>query len=173
MDNIEQQILQLEEFLRQNYAKQLTEFADSVLAEICNQTNSVRGIFYVVDQDTHSAYTKAVYALNPEKLAYSVIRPGEGLTGEAFRLKQILLFNDLPAGAVFAQTLTINISPKGLVIIPLVFNNHIYGILELASLTNYSDTCLRYLQAVSSSVTITLQSLLNTDRMQRLLAEKS
>lgn len=172
MDNIEQQILRLEEFLRQNYAKHLNEFTDSVLTEVCNQTDSVRGVFYIIDQDTRIAHVKAGYALSLEKLAYSTIRSGEGLTGEAIRLKQILLFNDLPPGAIFSQTLTINIAPKSLIIIPLTFNDNVYGALELASLTNYSDTCLQYLQAVSNSVTITLQSLLNTDRMQRLLAER-
>ncbi|MCZ2357610.1 MAG: GAF domain-containing protein [Bacteroidia bacterium] len=173
MDNLEQQILQLEEFLRQNYAKHLDEFVDLTLTEICTQTNSIRGIFYVVNQDTQVAHAKAGYAINLDKLSYPVIHLGEGLTGEAIRLKQILLFNDLAPGSIFTQTLTINLSPKGLIIIPLIFNENVYGALELVSLSNYSETYLNYLQVVSNSITVTLQSLLNTDKMQRLLAEKA
>lgn len=135
----------------------------------------VQGAFYIVEgkEDNDSILRmKASYAYNRRKYLQAEFRFAQGLVGQAAMEKDIILRTEIPDDYL---TLTSGLieekKPKTLVISPLVTDNTVYGVIELASMSSVTKHQYELLRELSVIIARTIANLKHTQRTYELLRE--
>lgn len=166
------QIGQFDEVLRLNYAKGSKEFAQIILENICELTNAYSGVFYLSESEKNQIEAIAGYACVISKLPQQAYLVGEGLVGQAVESKKMIFFNDIPANTVSLKSSTnMQLSAGSILILPLLFNDVVYGVLELYYIRAFEDKFVDLLKVFAKNIASTLESILNNTLTQRLLKD--
>lgn len=157
-----------DEILRQNYDSSIRKFSEKVITYMAKITGAVYGAFFTVDYDTHTVNATGGYACTVETMERTQFNLGEGLIGQVAKSKEILCLDNVETQLDSSLG---RISACFLSITPLVFNDKVYGIVELTTLNKLKPRYLILLERMSRSVAAVLQSLLNNQRTKELLIE--
>ncbi|EAY24365.1 GAF domain-containing protein [Microscilla marina] len=160
-----------DELLRVNYAKSLEEFSQIVIQHIAELTNAFSGIMYTLDKENKVFKASAGYAIEIDKLEKRVFKEGEGAVGQAVASAKTLLFENIPADSVEVYFGSAKVNVANIRVIPLVFNEIVFGALELVYITNVSEVYARLLEKISRSIATMIESILNNDFNQKLLVD--
>ncbi len=167
-------IAEIGEILRTNDT--ITTLGDDILNYLCNRINAVQGAFYVLnDEDESDIFIemKSSYAYQKKKYLTAKIKMAEGLVGQAAIEKDTILRTEIPdhymnitSGILGEQ------KPTCILIIPLITNEKVYGIIELASLRKFSSGDVQFMEEVSEIIARTIFNM-NVNERTRNLLEKS
>lgn len=147
--------------------KRTAELAHDVVNFIAAYTNSKAGILYTFDNDR--LYAVAGYSYNTEGKR-SQIKSGEGLTGQTFASGKIMeLKFDNPDDYAISFALG-DVKPAHVISIPLI-ENMVNGVVEMASLKEYSNREMQFFHSIGNSIGIALKASQNRERIQELLEE--
>jgi len=158
-----------DDILRTNYDKSISEFSDVVIYQISKITNALRGAFYTV-VETHIQAT-GCYACTLNSLFKTSFEIGEGLIGQAVKSKEILYLENLPQQNLSVSSSSGLLSAKSIIIVPLIFNDKSYGVLELLFLTSLEDKYKDLLSRLSRNVATMLQSIQSNATTKELLTD--
>ncbi|CAN5658085.1 hypothetical protein BH23CHL7_BH23CHL7_21420 [soil metagenome] len=101
------------------------------------------------------------------------IRPGEGLVGQcAVECRRILL-QEIPTGYATISSALGSAAPRSLVILPVLFENEVLAVIELASFASFSDTQLAFLEQVTATLGIALNTIAANRRSEQLVQEQA
>jgi PAS domain-containing protein len=162
-------ISQFDNVLRLNYDKSTADFSKIVLDYAAELTKAYVGIFYTLNLDTNIIHATAGYACVVDKLSQQTFEIGEGVVGQAIESKKLLFFEDLPAKNIEIKSSTLNIGAASILVIPLVFNEKAFGVIELVFLRNLEPKFLQLLEIVSRNVAAMLESITNNELTKHLL----
>ena len=96
---------------------------------------------------------------------------GETLAGEAVRQKRMIHMRDVPPTYSRVSSTLGDAPPKELVILPLMFENIVTGVMELATLQPFSERDLKLFERVSEMLGVTISTANSRARLQELLEE--
>ncbi|HPI04954.1 MAG TPA: response regulator [Saprospiraceae bacterium] len=147
----------------------ITSLAASVLNYVVEYTGSQAGAVYILDKHDELSL-KSSYALDPEYRKEKIKR-GEGLAGQSALSAKTLVVRDVAESDYTLSFLTGHIKPKTLIAIPLVFNRELKGVIELATINEYSSNKRAFLEAAAINIGIAVNTALNRQRVQELLEE--
>ncbi|TVZ41135.1 two-component system chemotaxis sensor kinase CheA [Alteromonadaceae bacterium 2753L.S.0a.02] len=147
---------------------QIDELGNNAISFLAQYLGAQVGVLYVVEEDG-TATLNAGYAHNPNKAKTKVIHPGEGLVGQVLKERSVIRVNNVPQDYINITSGLGEHSPRNLVVQPLVYDNDVKGIVELGSFQDFSDDQLEFLNQVSESIAVAINSALDQDKMQRLL----
>jgi GAF domain-containing protein len=159
-----------DDILRTNYDKSILDFSEVVIYQISKITNAVSGAFYTVtDQQVIEA--TGCYACTFNSLFKTKFEIGEGLMGQAVKSKEILYLENL-----FQKNLSVSsssglLSAKSIIVVPLIFNDRSYGVIELLFLTDLEEKYKDLLSRLSRNVATMLQSIQSNAKTKKLLAD--
>src|SRR6187549_3077289 len=140
--------------------RDLTAVGQLLLGELVPLIDAHQGVIYQLDAEAVPVLKiLASYADAQDNHYPTEIRSGEGFIGQCARDMKRLLVSDVPAdtvpvGSVFFQAL-----PRNLVVFPVVFEGQIKAVLGLASLKDFSATHLTFLEQLTASIGIVLNSI--------------
>jgi len=100
----------------------------------------------------------------------SEFRLGESLIGEAAKSKRIIVVDDIPADAPLVSSALGEAMPRQILIAPLESNGQVLGVIEFATLTQFTADHQALLKRVSESAAIALRTAQTRLRMSELLA---
>ena len=152
--------------------RDLATVGQLLLTELVPLVNAHQGVIYRMDSEsTPHLKILATYADAHEHGYPSELRLGEGFIGQCARDMRRLLISDVPpdtvpVGSVFFQAL-----PRNLVVFPVVFEGQIKAVLGLASLKDFSTTHLTFLEQLTASIGIVLNSIEATMQTEGLLKQ--
>lgn len=113
----------------------LQVLTDELLVALINYSGMIQGAFYIYDEDDDSLHAISTYAYNRKKYINQKIRTGYGLIGQATFEKASICRYEIPDDYfTISSGLIGDARPKSLLIIPLLADNKVQGVLELASL---------------------------------------
>jgi len=152
--------------------RDLATVGQLLLSELVPLVNAHQGVIYQMDAESAAqlrilaSYAEAHDQAYPEEL-----RLGEGFVGQCARDKRRILVSDVPPdtvpiGSVFFQAL-----PRNLVVFPVVFEGQMKAVLGLASLNEFSATHLAFLEQLTASIGIVLNSIEATMQTEGLLKQ--
>lgn len=105
-------------------------------------SNVVQGAIYLIEGQTEQDKVikmKASYAYNRKKYLHAEFRFAEGLVGQAAIERDSILRTEIPDDYMtITSGLLGDKKPTSLYITPLITNNIVYGVIELASFNNFS-----------------------------------
>jgi signal transduction histidine kinase len=87
------------------------------------------------------------------------IRPGEDLIGQAVLEKRRILLVDIPAKYLTISSGLFEAPPANIIILPVVFENHVKAVIELASFQRFNSTHQTFLDQLTESIGIVLNTI--------------
>ena len=98
-------------------------------------------------------------------------RWGEGLIGSCARARTRTLITNVPTGYVRIVSATGEAAPRQIVLLPVLFENTLVGVIELATLGEFTPTQLSFLDQLAFTVGVIMTGINASMRTQELLEE--
>lgn len=113
----------------------LDKFYDQALSYIVKYFGASHGALYIVEQksDQECLTLASVYAYARKKYISGSVKPGEGLVGQVYLERQSITLREIPDDYVKITSGLGEALPGCLMVCPLVLNERVYGVLEIAS----------------------------------------
>ena len=110
----------------------------------------------------------AGYALeHPRQSRFAL---GEGLVGEAARTRRLIHVDEVPPGYLpIASSLGVS-SPGRVAVVPLIYRDHVEGVLELGAFRDWSVIQLAFLESAGESIAAALASTRSLAQIKELLS---
>jgi HAMP domain-containing protein/CheY-like chemotaxis protein/signal transduction histidine kinase len=152
--------------------RDLTTVGRLLLTELTPLVNAHMGVIYQVESEGHpqlrllSAY--AGDGINPHS---QLVQFGEGLIGQCAMDKRQRLISEIPPDTTPVNSALMRVVPKNLVVLPVLFENQVKAIIELASVSSFTTSQMTFLEQLTDSIGIVLNSIEATMQTEGLLQQ--
>jgi CheY-like chemotaxis protein/signal transduction histidine kinase len=99
------------------------------------------------------------------------LQVGEGLIGQCAAEKRRMLITDLPSYAVPIRSGLFQAVPRNVIVLPVLFEDQVKAVIELASLSAFTASHLAFLEQLTVSIGIVLNSIEATMQTEGLLKQ--
>ncbi|MGD0156906.1 MAG: HAMP domain-containing protein [Terracidiphilus sp.] len=148
-----------------------------LLSELAPLVNAQQGVIYQMGStepaagtDTGTLVLLSTFADTPEGYLREV-RIGEGLVGQCASEKRRMLITDLPRGTTPIRSGLFKAKPKNVIVLPVLFEDRVKAVIELATLSAFTASHLSFLEQLTSSIGIVLNSIEATMQTEGLLKQ--
>ncbi|QQS50141.1 MAG: GAF domain-containing protein [Bacteroidota bacterium] len=152
----------------------LAQLSFEIISNMVNYTGSNQGgIFILNDNDHENMFLEmsACYAYDRQKFLKKRIEVGEGLVGRCFQEKERILLTDIPSDYIKISSGLGEVNPNCLLLIPLAYNDRIFGIMEIASVNTYQSFEIEFMERIGESIAATISSVKSNIQTQMLLEQ--
>ena len=133
------------------------DLARRIISELCGYTGAQVGAFFAAD-DAGGYALIASHAYTRRKQLSNRFVLGEGIIGQAALERRQILITDIPEDYVRISSGLGEASPRSLCVTPLVFENAVKGLLEIASFSTFGEESLEYLKQAGPMVAVALEA---------------
>ncbi len=152
--------------------RDLTTVGRLLLSELTPLVNAHMGVIYQVEnEDNPELHLLAAYASDGNYPHPKVMQFGDGLVGQCAMDKRHRLVSDIPSDIVPVSSALLRLVPKNLVVLPVLFENQVKAVIELASLSNFTTSQRTFLEQLTDSIGIVLNSIEATMQTEGLLKQ--
>ncbi|HVY59024.1 MAG TPA: response regulator, partial [Xanthobacteraceae bacterium] len=142
-----------------------------LLTELTPLVAAQHGVIYQFNEEDDSlallsAYADDETAGHPEKL-----RIGQGLVGQCALDKRRILVSDLPPNVVPIGSALFKTIPRNVIVLPVLFENQVKAVIELASAHEFTTSQVNFLEQLTASIGIVLNSIEATMQTEGLLKQ--
>ncbi|MBQ9470648.1 MAG: GAF domain-containing protein [Bacteroidales bacterium] len=151
----------------------LKELSFSIIRELVDYLKANQGgIFIANDDNPEEPFFEmtAAYAYNRQKYITKRIMMGEGLVGSCAMERQTTYLTEVPEDYIAIASGLGSAKPRALLIVPLVANDMVLGVIELASFLPFEPTHIEFVEKSSASIAQTLSTTRTQQRTQDLLS---
>lgn len=147
---------------------------DIIISNLVTYTRSNQGgIFIVNEQDEENKYLELIslYAFDTKKYDKRSYRAGEGLVGQTYLERQTIYLLEVPDDYITITSGLGGANPKAVLLVPLMVNEEIYGVIELASFNEYKNYQIEFVEKLAESIASTIAGVKNNQQTKFLLEE--
>jgi CheY-like chemotaxis protein/signal transduction histidine kinase/HAMP domain-containing protein len=141
-----------------------------LLSELAPLINAQQGVIYQMGADESSLVLLSTFADTPDGYVKEV-RIGEGLVGQCAFEKRRMLITELPKKTSPIRSGLFKAVPKNVIVLPVLFEDRVKAVIELASLSSFTTSQLAFLEQLTSSIGIVLNSIEATMQTEGLLKQ--
>jgi methyl-accepting chemotaxis protein len=163
---------EITELLR--YVTDINELSFSILKNSAEFLNIQQGGMFVLDNTNPEEPVMemiASYAYDKKKFASKRIPLDDGLVGRAYLERQNIYLTEIPENYTLIESGFGNMEPKSLLIVPLIFNNDVQAVIELASIYEIEDYKIKFIESIGESIASTISNLKQTNQTNELLQQ--
>lgn len=125
--------------------------------------------FYLAENNDRLVLTSGI-ALDEAKVKKE-ISLGEGLAGQSALNGKEFLLTDIDETDLFISFSSGDIKPKSVIAIPIFYEGKLKGVMEFASLENFTPAALNFLQSSAYNIGLSVHAARDHQRLEELLAE--
>ncbi|MFJ9627931.1 HAMP domain-containing protein [Streptomyces sp. NPDC101175] len=160
--------------------RDLMEVADLILRELTPLVNAQYGAFFLADPDDDSLRTAipakglafiAGYGSAQGATVDTGGMPVHGLVRQAAREKKRILVEEAPPDYIKINSGLGEAAPASVVIIPIIFEDRLLGVIELASFSRFSDVHLAFFDQFVNTIGVAINTIIANSRTESLLGE--
>ncbi len=151
----------------------IADLAFKTLVSLIESTEMVQGAFYLFDDETQKLNNIATYAYGRKKFVEQQFGIGQGLAGQAAFEKELIYRTEVPENYIsITSGLIGDKKPSSLLITPLISDEKLQGVIELASIyDSIPNKTILLIQELSGIIAQTLFNLKVNSRTENLLKE--
>jgi HAMP domain-containing protein/signal transduction histidine kinase/ActR/RegA family two-component response regulator len=144
-----------------------------ILSELAPVVSAQHGAFYIMSNSVEEPELKllASYAHHQRKGAKNHFKLGESLVGQAALEKQRILLTDVPSDYVRVSSGLGESRPMNIVVLPILFEGEVKAVMELSSLERFNPTHQAFLDQLTESIGIVLNTIEANTRTENLLKQ--
>ncbi|HEX4893383.1 MAG TPA: response regulator, partial [Hyphomicrobiaceae bacterium] len=152
--------------------RDLAAVGSMLLSELVPLVNSQQGVIYKVEEDgeAHLALL-AKYAVDQRNGYPQRVELGAGLIGQCALDRKRILVDRIPADTAHVSSILIEALPRSLVVLPVLFEERVKAVIALASLHEFDPVHLAFLEQLTTSIGIVLNSIEATMQTEGLLEQ--
>src|SRR4029077_19095861 len=122
--------------------------------------NAHMGVIYQVEnEDSPQLRLLSAYAGDGVSPHPQIMQVGEGLVGQCAMDKRQRLVSHIPEDAIPISSALLRMPPKNLVVLPVLFENQVKAVIELASVASFTTSQMAFLEQLTDSIGIVLNSI--------------
>jgi len=148
--------------------------ADRLITHIVRYIEANQGGLFVVEEEGDDKQIKlqSCYAYERKKFLEKTIAIGQGLIGQAYLEQEYIYLTELPQNYVNITSGLGQATPESLIIMPLIVNEEVEGLIEIASFREFESYEIEFLQTLSENIAATLRNA-RVNAQTRVLLEET
>jgi HAMP domain-containing protein/CheY-like chemotaxis protein/signal transduction histidine kinase len=152
--------------------RDLTTVGRLLLSELTPLVNAHQGVIYQMrgEEEHHLLKLLATYADDGINGHPQALRLGEGLIGQCALDKHRMLITT-PTEATPISSALLKVPPRNLIVLPVLFENQVKAVIELASIHEFTALQTMFLEQLTTSIGIVLNSIEATMQTEGLLTQ--
>ncbi|AIC30822.1 sensor histidine kinase/response regulator hybrid protein (plasmid) [Rhizobium etli bv. mimosae str. IE4771] len=153
--------------------RDLTLVGKMLLSELAPLVGAHQGVIYQVDADESQPFLSllSVYAQGGEAAHPPRLDLGQGLVGQCASDARRILVTDLPDNVVPISSGVFTTLPRSAIVLPVHFEGQVKAVIELASAGEFTELQLSFLDQLTTSIGIVLNSIEATMQTEGLLKQ--
>src|SRR5213075_1906094 len=143
-----------------------------LLSELTPLVSAQLGVIYQVEADERPALRLlSAFADDGANGHQGRVEFGEGLIGQCAIDKRRMLITSMPPHAVPIGSALFKVVPQNIVVLPVLFENEVKAVIELASVTAFTTLQMSFLEQLTNSIGIVLNSIEATMQTEGFLKQ--
>jgi HAMP domain-containing protein/CheY-like chemotaxis protein/signal transduction histidine kinase len=143
-----------------------------LLSELTPLVNAQLGVIYQMQtEELPSLELLSAYADDALDGHRQSLRIGEGLIGQCAADRRRMLITEMPSEVVPIGSALFKTMPRNLIVLPILFENHVKAVIELASVNAFTPLQATFLEQLTNSIGIVLNSIEATMQTEGLLKQ--
>src|SRR5450432_2716194 len=152
--------------------RDLSSVGRMMLSELAPLVNAQQGVIYQVESEESAGMVLlSAFADDGEGGHIRRLKIGDGLVGQVAAEKRRMLISDLPDKTVPIRSGLFQSVPKNVIVLPVLFEDRVKAVIELASLNAFTASHLAFLEQLTASIGIVLNSIEATMQTEGLLKQ--
>ncbi|MFB6933248.1 HAMP domain-containing protein [Streptomyces chartreusis] len=153
--------------------RDLPVVAELIMDELAPLVSAQYGAFYAAEDTARKPQLRLVgsYGYPDDTTRPERIRVGRSLVGQAARNRRPISVEELPPGYVTISSSLGQTVPSALVVLPIVVEDQVLGVIELASVTRFTQIHQDFLAQVMPTIGVNLNTIVANARTDELLGE--
>ncbi|HEX8052429.1 MAG TPA: HAMP domain-containing protein, partial [Thermoleophilaceae bacterium] len=197
-DNINQMIANLRETTSRNEAqdwlnsnlarfsglmqgqRDLETVSRLIMSELTPTVSGQHGAFFLAEADAAEAADAereaelklvASYGYKKRKNVSNRFKPGEGIVGQAALERKGITITEPPKDYIKVTSGLGEAAPRNIVVLPVPFEEQVLGVIELASVQEFTEVHLQFLEQLMETIGVVLSTIIANTRTEQLLAQ--
>jgi HAMP domain-containing protein/CheY-like chemotaxis protein len=142
-----------------------------LLSELAPLVNAQQGVIYQTDsEETDNLVLLSAYANTPDGHLQR-LKVGEGLVGQVAAEKRRVVIGELPESTIPIRSGLFEAKPRNVIVLPVLFEEKVKAVIELASLSAFTASHMAFLEQLTASIGIVLNSIEATMQTEGLLKQ--
>ena len=151
--------------------RELTTVGRMLLSELAPLVNAQQGVLYQMESEESTSMVLLSAYATTEDGHLERIGIGEGLIGQCAAEKRRMLISDLPSHTAPIRSGLFEATPRNVIVLPVLFEDRVKAVIELCSLSTFTASHLAFLEQLTSSIGIVLNSIEATMQTEGLLKQ--
>jgi HAMP domain-containing protein len=151
--------------------RELTTVGRLLLSELAPLVNAQQGVLYQMEAETPGSMMLLSSFADSMEGHHETVKVGEGLVGQCALEKRRMLISDLPKDTIPVRSGLFKAVPRNVIVLPILFEDRVKAVIELASLNAFTTSHLAFLEQLTSSIGIVLNSIEATMQTEGLLKQ--
>jgi len=153
--------------------RDLTTVGRLLLSELTPLVNAHQGVIYQLEgeEKNNTLNLLAAYADDGANGHPQALTLGEGLIGQCALDKRRMLITEIPDHTVRISSALLKVAPRNNIVLPVLFENQVKAVIELASMHEFTALQTMFLEQLTTSIGIVLNSIEATMQTEGLLKQ--
>ena len=153
--------------------KDLLTVGQLILSELAPVVGAQQAEFYVLESAMNARRLKLVasYASSGQSALGKELELGQGLVGQCAVDKAKILLTNVPSAAFRVATGLSESAAMDVIVLPIVFEGELRGVMELASLERFNPSHQAFLDQLTESIGIVINTISANMRTEHLLTQ--
>lgn len=157
--------------------QKIDSMIEELVVYLCKKTTAVQCAFYILKEDSENYLNSDIvlassYAYHRKKYLNHTFKMGQGLVGQSAIEKDTLFRTEIPDDYTSIKSgLLGDKKPSAILIVPLITNEKVYGLVELAGIHTFTEQQIKFMKAISDIVARTIFNITVSERTLVLLQE--
>jgi GAF domain-containing protein len=159
----------IERILRSNREKD--ELQDKLIAEIVKYSGANQGGLFILNEENENDVhlrLEACFAYDRKKYIEKRVEIGQGMLGQCYLEAELTMLTEIPHNYVQITSGLGEAPPTCLILVPLIDNEKVQGVLEVASFKKFEPHQIEYFKEVAGSIAsfiVTIKTTLLTHQL--------
>jgi PAS domain S-box-containing protein len=155
----------------QQHVDNLDLLSDSITKNLVHYIKASQGGLFIYNSANKKLELRSAYAYDKKKKLQSSFEIGEGLVGRCAKEQKSIFMTDIPEGYTFISSGLGEENPKVLILIPLLHENTVAGVVELASFNPIEKYKIEFVETIGQRIATTFNNLRISDETNDLIKD--